>query len=206
MLDLGLIERRAPTVKAWLKQYARVPRTVSDAGTTSPTPGPLAVTPELLRTIMPSVAPDRAAAFAKPLEEAMGQNGINPPKRAAAFLANVAFMTGDLKNLEEQLAPEASGGRVEFRGRGLIPVGGRAEYARIGKGIDEELERHPDLMQRPAVACKAAAYWWNKKGLNPLADADNFGGVVFGVSGNSSGLDSRYRYYERALKALSASR
>lgn len=68
------------------------------------------ITPEQLRRIMP-LAGRRADAFAAPLGAAMAEYEIATPARAAAFLAQVAHESGQLRYVREL----ASGRAYEWR-------------------------------------------------------------------------------------------
>src|SRR5947209_3065121 len=54
-----------------------------------------------LREIMPRLDAGRAESFQKPLADAMKEFAINTPKRRAAFLAQVAQESHELKHFEE---------------------------------------------------------------------------------------------------------
>ena len=54
---------------------------------------------------------ERADQFLKPLNDAMKEFEINTPKRQAAFLAQIAHESGELKYMEEIASGEAYEGR-----------------------------------------------------------------------------------------------
>jgi predicted chitinase len=49
-----------------------------------------------------------------------------------------------------------------FRGRGLIQVTGRANYAALGKVMGLPLEDQPELLERPDIALLASIVWWER--------------------------------------------
>lgn len=94
-------------------------------------------------------------------------------------LANAAY-GGRLGN-----GPEASGDGWRFRGRGLIQLTGRANYARFG------FDSAPDDVALPHGAAGAAVDFWSHANCNALADADNVEGVTKAINGGHEGLEGR---------------
>lgn len=95
-----------------------------------------------------------------------------------------------------------SGDGWKFRGRSLIQVTGRANYRKCGQAIGLNLEVHPELLERPENAARAAAWFWSTNGLNQLADNDNIVGITRKINGGTNGLDDRKERYDRAIKVL----
>ncbi|WP_460421808.1 glycoside hydrolase family 19 protein [Pseudomonas sp. ZL2] len=94
-----------------------------------------------------------------------------------------------------------------YRGRGLIQLTGRANYAAAGAGLVLPLEEKPELLEQPEHAAMSAAWWWSTHGLNELADAGRFqdiGSVInTGKPGRvPHGAAERKALYDRALKVL----
>ncbi|KAK3123862.1 hypothetical protein QOZ80_8AG0637220 [Eleusine coracana subsp. coracana] len=56
-----------------------------------------------------------------------------------------------------ELYPCAEG--VEYYGRGALPVYGNHNYAIIGKGINQDLLNHPELLEQNATLAFEAAIW-----------------------------------------------
>jgi putative chitinase len=50
-----------------------------------------------------------------------------------------------------------------FKGRGFLQITGRDNYRRAGQALGLPLEKHPELMERPDVAAKAAVWYWNNR-------------------------------------------
>ncbi|WP_442108685.1 glycoside hydrolase family 19 protein [Pseudomonas sp. NUPR-001] len=94
-----------------------------------------------------------------------------------------------------------------YRGRGLIQLTGRANYASAGVGLALPLEDQPELLEQPEHAAMSAAWWWVKHGLNELADAGRFqdiGSVInTGKPGRvPHGAAERKALYDRAMEVL----
>jgi putative chitinase len=67
-------------------------------------------------------------------------------------------------------------------------------------GVD--LVEHPDWLLDPKYAALSAGWFWNKKGLNELADAQEHGQITKRINGGLIGLDDRIVKTTKALAAL----
>lgn len=173
----------------------------------------------LLRAIMPAPAAAAACAlFVQPLEDAMHEFEISKDlRRQAAFLAQVAHETGELKWLRELASGEAYEGRIDlgntqkgdgprFRGRGLLHITGRANYTVCGQALGLDLISKPELLEQPVPAARSAGWFWARyKRLNSLADLERFGSITRLINGGYNGLDERIKYYLRARRVLGIS-
>lgn len=97
---------------------------------------------------------------------------------------------------------EASGDGWRYRGRGLIQLTGRDNYARCGIAIGLDLLAHPDLLEQPEGASLSAAWFWSTHGCNELADAGDFTGITKKINGGTNGLDERQRFFRRAQQVF----
>lgn len=170
-----------------------------------------------LQRIMPRAGP-RAAVFIEPLNEAMREFEIseNVP-RMAAFLAQAAHESGELRYMREIASGEAYTGRLdlgndqahegkEFKGRGIFQLTGDANYVDAGMdlyGDPEWFRMNPALVEEPINACRTAGWFWHKKKLNALADKFDFLLITKRINGGTNGWADRKKYYDLALKVLS---
>ncbi len=92
-----------------------------------------------------------------------------------------------------------SGDGWRYRGRGLIQITGRDNYARVGRALALDLLNAPDRLEDPYIAAMASALWWAEAGCNVLADAGDLAAVTRVVNGGLTGLDDRLRLYAAAL-------
>lgn len=99
--------------------------------------------------------------------------------------------------------PAASGDGWRFRGRGLMQLTGRANYAAAGADLGLDLVAHPELLEQPEHAAMAAAWFWASRGLNDLADRGDFEGITRRINGGLTGLAERRALWERAKAVLS---
>jgi predicted chitinase len=152
-------------------------------------------------------------AYAGALELAMAAADINTVTRAAAFLAQIAHESGELRWLVEQGDVSRYEGRLDlgntergdgerFRGRGPMQLTGRANYLAAGVAIGLDLIAHPDAAADPAVGLRVACWYWVSRGCNGLADACNFEAVTHTINGGYNGLAQRLDYYHHALEVL----
>lgn len=171
-----------------------------------------AVTLAKLVAIMPLARP-RAATFLAPLNAAMLEFGITTPARQASFLSQVGHESGQLRYVRELASGQAYEGRVDlgntqrgdgvrFRGRGLLQVTGRANYAACGKALGLDLLAQPELLEQNVNACRSAGWFWQTKGLNALADAGDQERVTRRINGGVNGLAERLALYQAARKVL----
>ncbi|MCR4304979.1 MAG: hypothetical protein NUV63_12290 [Gallionella sp.] len=170
------------------------------------------ITIEQLRQMMPH-ARSKAALYADALNDAMDVFNINTPQRQAAFLAQIAHESAEFRYVEEIASGEVYEGRSDlgnvmpgdgkrFKGRGLIQITGRANYASCGAALGIDLLANPELLESPQNACRSAAWFWMTHGCNELADADNFRKITLRINGGLNGYDDRLAYWEAAKEAI----
>ncbi|MEE4675379.1 glycoside hydrolase family 19 protein [Pseudomonas alliivorans] len=181
----------------------------------------MSITAQQLLQILPN-AGQKVGVFVPALNTAMGKYQIITRERIAAFIAQVGHESGQLRyvrelggseylskydtgKLAERLGntPEADGDGQFYRGRGLIQVTGRANYAECGEALGLDLINHPELLEQPEHAAMSAAWYWGTRGLNSLADKGNFLAITKRINGGTNGLADRQDLYQRALKVLS---
>jgi len=94
---------------------------------------------------------------------------------------------------------------AKFIGRGLIQVTGKENYQHCGEALGIDLIANPELLEQPKYAALSAGWFWNKKGLNALADEgtkDAFEVMTKRINGGLLGLDDRKSKMIEALKTL----
>lgn len=177
------------------------------------------ITEQQLRQIMP-LARGRAAVFLPYLNAAMARRKINTARRVAAFLAQIGHESGqllyvrelasgsayDTGRLAEQLGntPAADGDGQRYKGRGLIQITGRSNYRSCSLALfgDERLLERPELLEQPEWAAESAAWYWEMKGLNTLADAMDFNRITRRINGGLNGLADRLALWGKAREVL----
>ncbi|WP_233261420.1 peptidoglycan-binding protein [Vitiosangium sp. GDMCC 1.1324] len=172
------------------------------------------LTSKVLREIMPRLSAARADECLPYLDAAMVEADITTPQRQAAFLAQLAFESGELRYFEELSSGEQYEGREDlgntepgdgrrFKGRGPIQLTGRANYRAAGQALGIDLEANPLRAGDVDVGFRVAAWFWTSRGLNALADVGDFREITRRINGGFNGLDKREAYHRRALDILS---
>jgi putative chitinase len=124
-----------------------------------------------------------------PTKEVADQYARQPAKIAGKVY------NGRLGNNSEE---EAS----KFLGRGLIQLTGKENYEHCGSSLDVDLVGNPDWLSDPKYATLSAGWFWNKKGLNSLADASDIETMTKRINGGLIGLDDRKAKIAKALSVL----
>ena len=170
------------------------------------------MTGAILQSIMP-YAKARIPSFIAPLNAAMQEYHINSPIRQAAFIAQIAHESGELRYVEEiasgiayeyrkDLGNTQPGDGMKFKGRGLIQITGRNNYHECGKALGVDLITNPELLETNDLACRSAAWFWASRGLNDLADRGDFERITKRINGGLNGYQERLVYHARAKTAL----
>jgi len=97
---------------------------------------------------------------------------------------------------------EASGDGWKYRGRGLIQLTGKDNYAAFSLDADNEALVNPDLVAEPELAALSAGWFWLRNGLNALADNRDIVGMTRRINGGTNGLDDRQMRYSRLISVL----
>ncbi len=169
----------------------------------------------LLALALPAADPDDVARFAPGLAACFQRHGLTTPLRQAHFLAQIGHESGSLCHVEEIASGTAYEGRTDlgntrpgdgprFKGRGLIQLTGRANYARFGEAIGRQAEilANPTLVASdPDLAVEAAGWFWSDRKLNALADRDDLRLITRRINGGLNGLAQRQALLGR-IRAL----
>ena len=114
--------------------------------------------------------------------------------RQPAKIAGKVY-NGRLGNTSEEEA-------AKYLGRGLIQLTGKENYERCGLALGIDFLSNPTLLLDPRHAAMSAGWFWNKKGLNEFADAQEHGQITKRINGGLIGLDDRIAKTTKALAAL----
>lgn len=182
------------------------------------------LTVEVLRQIMPTLSQERLNLYLPHLQQAMSEFKINTPARQAAFLAQIAYESRELKFMEEIWGPTASQSNYEppsdlatrygntqpgdgkrFKGRGALQLTGRAKYQEYGQLLGVDLVNNPELATIPELNFRITGAYWQKNNLNELADQQDFVAITKRINGGTNSLANREKYYNIAKQVLGVS-
>jgi putative chitinase len=167
----------------------------------------IVVTPAMLSK-MYNCSLTKAILYAEPLDDAMQMYNINTTARISAFLAQVGHESGRLQFVKEIWGPDKCawqknyemnadlgndqpGDGFKFRGRGLIQITGRYNYAACGSGLGLPLTDKPEILENPKYAAMSAGWFWEKHHLNNKADLEDFEGITRVINGGLNGQSDR---------------
>ena len=181
------------------------------------------ITDEQLKQIMPRLPAQKRALYLAHLNEAMQTHGVDNALRTAAFVAQLAHESGEFRFMEELWGPTPAQVRYEpvsslaarlgntergdgkrFKGRGPIQITGRFNYAKYGQLLGIDLVAEPQRAALPELAFATAGLYWQRNGLNELADAEQFVTITRRINGGTNGLADRKKYYEVAKAVLAS--
>jgi putative chitinase len=114
--------------------------------------------------------------------------------RQPEMIANKVY-SGRMGNTED-------GDGAKYIGRGLIQLTGKDNYMAFGEAIGEDLVANPQLVEEPRYAALSAGWFWNKRGLNALADAMDITTLTIRINGGKIGIDDRIAKINKALDIL----
>jgi putative chitinase len=174
------------------------------------------ITREQLFGIMTAAKPENIERFLAPINETLNEFDINTPVRIAAFLAQIGHESASLRYSEEIASGEDYEGRTDlgninpgdgkrFKGRGLIQLTGRSNYLAAGEFFGVPFIDKPSLVALPQHAARVSGWFWRRRLLNDLADANNvdsFIAITKRINGGVNGLTDRLRRWKIAKQIL----
>ncbi len=167
-----------------------------------------------LAKCLPHAKPENIQKYGPKLIEAMAKHNISlSEQREAAFIAQIAHESGSLRYVEEIASGDAYEGRKDlgniqpgdgrkFKGRGLIQITGRSNYKAVSDALKYDFVSKPEDLELPGPACFSAAWFWQKTGLNRLADIEAFEKITRRINGGTNGLEDRLKHWEIAKAVL----
>lgn len=158
------------------------------------------------------------------LNRAMQEFCINlDPVRMAHFLAQVAHESVEMRYVKELASGKNYEGRkdlgntepgygVKYKGRGFLQLTGFYNYRKYKIYCGFDVVGKPELLEQPKGATRSAAWIWQRGlgvDLNHVADSDDGRNsyeickqITKRINGGTNGLDSRWKYTQRALEVL----
>jgi predicted chitinase len=182
------------------------------------------ITLEQLSKIVPYCSTVKRREYIDPLNAAMSEFEINTPLRVAAFIAQVAHESGSFRYFKEIASGAAYERRKDlgntfpeaiaiakangttpgrwFKGHGPIQITGYVNHRECGKALGLDLLNKPGLITLPKDGFRSAAWFWKSKGLNELADKQEFDKITKRINGGFNGKRDRDQFYAVAKQVL----
>lgn len=171
------------------------------------------MTKELLQQCLPHATKANVEKYCGKLNDAMDVYFINTPRRQAHFIAQLSQESGSLKYVEEIASGEAYEGRKDlgntepgdgkrYKGRGLLQITGRANYAMLSKELKYDFVANPEALTKPGPACFSAAWFWWSRHLNRYADIDAIETITKRINGGLTHFEQRKAAFEICKVAL----
>lgn len=134
------------------------------------------------------------AVWPSRFDEALAAECARQPERIANVVYASRMGNGDT----------ASGEGWLFRGRGLIQITGKSNYAQFSADCygDGRIVASPQLVAQPENAALSAAWFWKSRGCNAAADVDDLTRVTKLVNGGLNGLEDRAYWLKRAKESI----
>lgn len=175
---------------------------------------------QTMREIAPTFSGAPAASQAKIIAEAgavlaatLESYDITSRLRIAHFLGQTCEESAGYRTTEEFASGREYEGRKDlgntqrgdgprYKGRGLLQLTGRANYADYGKALGVDLVNNPTLAAQPALSLKIACEYWKRHNINADCDRDDAQAVTRQVNGGLNGLSDRIAFTQKAKTAV----
>lgn len=97
---------------------------------------------------------------------------------------------------------EASGDGWRYRGRGYIQITGKTNYQLFMKGdwCEKDVVKNPEVVSQFYFNQLASLWFWKSRGLNELADCENFNEITRRINGGYNNMADRKLLYRRFCK------
>lgn len=151
--------------------------------------------------------------FVDPLNACLEKYSINTPLRICHFLAQMLHESGCFVFLKELASGKEYEGRhdlgniqegdgVRYKGRGLIQITGRANYAKLGVDLGVDFLHNPELLEWLPYAVISAGWFWDLKKLNACADIDDFKTITKRINGGFNGYEDRLMWLNKCKQVI----
>lgn len=120
--------------------------------------------------------------------------------RKPEMIANRVYAGSRLGN-----GPESSGDGWRYRGRGIIHITGKSNYAECSQALfqNDTLVQDPDLLRTPEYAVLSSCWFWEKKNLNQYCDQSDIVTLTRRINGGLNGIEERTIFWQFALDKMS---
>lgn len=166
-----------------------------------------------LQNVFREASASRILNYLDPINVVLQRFEINTLQRCRMFLAQIGHESGQLKYTEELASGAAYEGRhdlgntepgdgVKYKGRGLIQITGKSNYALCSLALDLPLLENPELLAQLPASSLSAGWFWHNNNLNSYCDKNDFEGLTKRINGGLNGYNDRILLYKRAIEAI----
>jgi putative chitinase len=171
------------------------------------------LTPETLQKCFPNASKQKVALYAELLNQTLLKYGGNTLPRIHMFLAQIGHESGELRYTEELASGKAYEGRLDlgnnlpgdgkrYKGRGLIQLTGKRNYALASLALDLPLLETPEILSEPEPSCNVSGWFFENNKLWAFADRGDFKGLTKRINGGLNGWEDRLRLLKLCEKAI----
>ncbi|HUO53840.1 MAG TPA: glycoside hydrolase family 19 protein [Rhodoblastus sp.] len=173
---------------------------------------------KVLLAVCPHGKPAILDGFAAALPQCVDYADVSTPERLAAFIGQCAEESAGFQTTTEYASGRAYEGRkdlgntqkgdgVRFRGRGLIQLTGRANYAAASKEMGVDFIAAPEKLAEFPYAAWVADRYWKLRNINAAIDrvsaiSEKCRVATKIVNGGYNGLSVRQTFTNKAFAAL----
>lgn len=139
------------------------------------------------------------------------QNGLYAKNKVGRYLPSILAIKIARKPVliaSNTYADRMGNGSVEsqegwkYRGRGILQITGKSNYAELTLNTGIDFVSNPDLLKEPAYALISACFFWKSNNLNRFADKKDILSLSKAINGGIIGLEHRKALYNKACKTL----
>jgi putative chitinase len=123
-------------------------------------------------------------------------------EESAGYRTTEEFASGREYEGRRDLGNTQKGDGPRYKGRGLLQLTGRANYADYGTALGVDLVNNPTLAAQPALSLKIACEYWKRRNINADCDRDDAQAVTRKVNGGLNGLSERITFTQGAKTAI----
>jgi putative chitinase len=162
------------------------------------------LTPELLQKCFPNASKQKVVLYAELINQTLLKYGGDTLPRIHMFLAQIGHESGELQYTEELASGIAYEGRLDlgnnlpgdgkrYKGRGLIQLTGKRNYALASLALDLPLLEKPEILSEPEPSCNVSGWFFQNNNLWTLCDLGDFKGLTKRINGRYNGMEDRLR-------------
>jgi putative chitinase len=123
-------------------------------------------------------------------------------EESAGYRTTEEFASGREYEGRRDLGNTQKGDGPRYKGRGLLQLTGRANYADYGKAMGVDLVDNPTLAAQPSLSLKIACEYWKRHNINADCERDDVQAVTRKVNGGLNGLSDRIAFTQKAKAAI----